>query len=627
MSLTKSALLLTAILAGPALSQARLQGADPYTFANVDQFRVVHIALDLTVDFTNKVLRGGVGLEIQRLDPHATQLVLDTRGLIVTQVSQLTGDIVGATEKPTAFWVSRPFSVGKPDPVLGSPLIIDLPPSTVVKETIKVEYETTPGAPALQWLTAAQTAGRRQPFLYTQSEPINARSWIPLQDTPQVRATYRAMIHTPDGVIALMSAPNDPKAKRNGNFAFDMPQPVPSYLIALAVGDLTFKATGTRSGVYAERPVVAAAAREFGGTEAMIQAAEKIMGPYLWGRYDILVMPPSFPLGGMENPSMSFITPSVLAGDQSLVALIAHELAHSWTGNLVGNARWRDLWLNEGFAVYLEGRIMKSIYGEARGEMADTMDLEALRKAFDRLGPDEQLLVPDRAGRDPGDVFSDIPYEKGCLFLNYLDAKFGRAPFDAFLRSYVDRFAFQSITTERFVDYLRDTLMDRRPDIVSHAELEAWLREPGLPADAVLPHTAAFHEVDDARQEWLAGNPIAKRTQPWVLEEWLYFLNGMPALSPAQLAALDQAYGFNRSHNAELERSWFLLAIGADYRPAYPALEAYLEHNGRRKLVKPLYQELMKTTAGAEFAKRVYSQARPGYHPVMAEAMDAIVKR
>jgi aminopeptidase N len=479
----------------------------------------------------------------------------------------------------------------------------------------------------LQWLSAAQTAGHRQPLLYTQSEPIGARSWIPLQDTPQVRATYRAMIHTPDGVIALMSAPNDPKAKRSGNFAFAMQQPVPSYLIALAVGDLEFKATGPRTGVYAERPVVGDAAREFAGTEAMVQAAEMILGPYRWGRYDILVMPPSFPVGGMENPSLSFVTPSVIAGDRSLMALVAHELAHSWTGNLVGNSSWRDLWLNEGFAVYLEGRIMKAVDGEARGAMADTLALAALRQAFDRLGPDEQVLVPDRSVRDPDTVFSDVPYEKGRLFLEYLEAKFGRETFDAFLRAYLAQFAFQSISSERFMGFLRENLVDQHPGIVSAAELDAWIREPGLPSDAILPHTTAFEQVDAARADWLAGTPAAKLGHSWVLEQWLHFLDGMPVLTQAQVAALDQAFGFNHSRNAEIERSWFLLVIRADYRAAYPALEAYLKTNGRRKLVKPLYEELMKTAAGAEFAKRVYSQARPGYHPLMAQAMDAIVKR
>jgi aminopeptidase N len=602
-------------------------GLDYHSFANVDQFRTTHIELDLRVDLEGKVISGVVALELKRLDPRATQLVLDTKDLMINDVMQKATDVLGATAKNQTIWVSRPFHLEKPDPVLGSALVIDLPPTRKTVESIRIDYETLPTAAALQWLTPKQTAGRRKAFLYTQSEPIGARTWIPLQDTPQVRATYKAQIHTSSDAVAVMSAENDPTHKRNGEYSFVMPQAIPSYLIALAVGDLQFKETGPRTGVYAEKPMVKAAAKEFADTESMIAASEKLFGPYRWTRYDILVLPPSFPVGGMENPRLSFITPTVIAGDKSLVSVIAHELAHSWSGNLVTNATWRDLWLNEAFTVYLEGRITTVVYGEQRASMEGVLGLQSLRRDLAKLPPKDQVLAIDLRDRDPDLVFSDVPYQKGRLFLSYLDAKFGRDRFDAFLRAYFDHFAFKSITTEQFNQYLTENLLDRFPGIVTRAEVLAWENDPGLPADAVLPVSSAFSQVDDARTAWLGGKLEPKKFGlDWVTQQWLYFLDNMPAaLSAEQLARLDQAYGFTRSQNAEIERSWLLLVVRNRYQPGYARLEEYLTTVGRRKLIAPLYVELMKTPSGSEMAKRVYAKARPGYHPETVAAIEAIV--
>jgi leukotriene-A4 hydrolase len=602
-------------------------GLDYHSFANVDQFRVTHIELDLRVDLEGQQIIGVVDLELKRLDPRATQLVLDTKDLMINDVTQKSTDVLGATDKNQTIWVSRPFRLEKPDPILGSALVIDLPPTRNAVESIRIAYETQPTAAALQWLTPKQTAGRHKAFLYTQSQPIGARTWIPLQDTPQVRATYKARIHTASDVLAVMSADNDRKHKRNGEYSFVMPQAIPSYLIALAVGDLEFKETGPRTGVYAERPVVKAAAKEFADTESMIAAAEKLFGPYRWTRYDILVLPPSFPMGGMENPRLSFITPTVIAGDKSLVSVIAHELAHSWSGNLVTNATWRDLWLNEGFTDFLESRIMNVVYGEQRESMERVLGLESLREDLARLSPKDQVLAIDLRDRDPGLVFSEVPYQKGRLFLTYLDAKFGRDRFDAFLRGYFDHFALKSITTEQFNQYLIENLLDRFPGIVTREQVRAWEHDPGLPADAVLPVSSAFQTVDDARAAWLGGTLQPKKFGlDWVTQQWLYFLDNVPAaMSADQLGRLDQAYGLTRSQNAEIEHSWLALVIRNDYQPSYARLEEYLMIVGRRKLIAPLYADLMKTPSGGVFAKRVYAKARPGYHPETVAAIDAIV--
>ncbi len=621
-------LLACAGTAARAADSSRVEsGFDYHSFANVDQFRVTHLELDLRVDLDFKTISGVVQLDLKRLDPRATQLVLDTKDLIIHDVNQKATDVLGATAKNQTMWVSRPFHLDKPDPILGSALVIDLPPSRKTVESIRIDYETVSTAAALQWLTPKQTAGRHKAFLYTQSEPIGTRTWIPLQDTPQVRATYNAKIHTASDVVAVMSAANDPTAKRTGDYTFVMPQAIPSYLIALAVGDLGFKETGPRTGVYAEKPVLKAAVNEFADTESMVAAAEKLFGPYRWTRYDILVLPPSFPVGGMENPRLSFITPTAIAGDKSLVSVIAHELAHSWSGNLVTNATWRDVWLNEGFTAYLETRIMNAVYGEQRAAIEAVLDLGALRENLVALNPKDQVLAIDLRDRDPELGFSSVPYEKGRLFLTYLDAKFGRDRFDAFLRGYFEHFAFKSITTEQFNQYLAENLLDRFPGIVTQAQVLAWENAPGIPADAPLPVSSALSLVEDARSGWLGGRLQPKKFGlDWTPQQWMYFLDDMPAeLNAKELEGLDQAYGFTRSANAEIEHSWLELVIRNNYRPGYVRLEEYLKTIGRCRLIVPLYADLMKTPAGSEFAKRVYAIARPGYHPETVAAVDAIV--
>jgi aminopeptidase N len=625
------------LVAGALFAAAQAWGApapapvvptfDYHSNANVDQFRLMHLDLDLTVVLQAKEIDGIARLEFKRLDPRATRLVLDTNNLQISDVQQKASDVLGATAKSQTTWVSRPFHLEKADPILGSALVIDLPPSKKTTEIIRIDYETQEGAPALQWLSGKQTASRKA-FLYTENEPIAARSWIPLQDTPQVRFTYAAEVHTDLGMRAVMSADNEPKIKKRGEFSFEMSQPVPSYLVALAVGDLEFVSTGPRTGVYAEKSIAKRAAKEFADTEAMIEANEKMFGPYRWDRYDILVMPPSFPVGGMENPRLSFITPTVIAGDKSLVSVIAHELAHSWAGNLVGNATWRDVWLNEGFTDYMESRIMTAVYGAQRSAMEQVLGLNELRADMQRLPPADQILANDLRDRDPADVFTLVPYVKGRLFLDYLDAKFGRERFDAFLKGYFEHFSFKSVTTEQFLAYLQENLLNKYPGVVTRDQVNAWVFDPGLPADAVLPVTTLFDAVEQARTAWLAGKLPAKQIgADWNVQQWLYFLENMPpGLSGTQLAELDKARAFTKSENAELASSWFKLVIVHDYQPGYPRLEEYLRSIGRTKLIKPLYERLMNTGSGQSFAKRVFKQAKLGYHPETVTAIEAIVE-
>jgi leukotriene-A4 hydrolase len=522
------------------------------------------------------------------------------------------------------------FTLGARDAMLGTPLAIDVPSQAGAEFIVRISYQTRPEASGLQWVEAAQTADKSAPFLFTQSQAIHARSWIPLQDSPQVRQTYTATIRVPAGMRAVMSAEsvtNPLELVASGTYKFSMPQAIPSYLIALGVGKLEFRATGPRTGVYAESSVVEAAAKEFSETEQMMQISEKLFGPYRWGRYDLLILPPSFPFGGMENPRLSFITPTSIAGDRSGTALIAHELAHSWSGNLVTNATWRDLWLNEGFTVYLQGRIVRAVYGDRREEMEEVLDLTTLRQDLADLPPADQVLAIDLRGRDPDDVFSQVPYVKGALFISWLSSRFGADTIDNFLREYFDHFQFQSIATEQFRTYLDANLLSKKPGAVTAAEIDEWITAPGLPKSAVLPRSDAFEKVDALRKDWLGGMPATDLpAKDWTTHEWVHFLEGMPARVPApKLAELDAAFGLTASGNAEIGLRWLQLAIRNDYAAAWPKLESYLTTIGRRRLIRPLYEELVKTPAGAERARAIYLKARPNYHPISVASIDDIV--
>ncbi len=584
---------------------------DVHSYANTHEVRVKHVRLDLDVDFEAKRLDGSVTLA---LDGWAPTLVLDTRDLEIRSAE---------TSADGGSFAAAVHRVGAVDPVLGAPLTIELPAGGAY---VRVRYATSPAAMGLQWLEPAQTAGKRRPYLYSQSQAIQARSWIPLQDTPGVRAPYSAVIRTPADLVAVMSAENHPDAPRDGEYEFEMPQAIPSYLIALAVGDIAFQSMSERTGVYAEPGVVEAAAKEFADTERMMQAIEPLFGPYRWGRYDILVLPPSFPFGGMENPRLTFATPTLLAGDRSLVGVIAHELAHSWSGNLVTNASWSDFWLNEGFTVYLENRIQEEVFGPDRSAMESALEVTHLEEEMADLPDADQILHVDLDGRDPDEGFTLVPYVKGMLLLRTLENAVGRERWDPFLREYFDRFAFRSITTADFLRYLRAEL----PDAAEAVDLAEWTERPGIPADAARPASDALSKVDAARAGWLAGEiPAAELPfADWSTQERLQLLTGLPeSVTPHQMAALDAAFELTSSSNAEVIARWLQESIEHGYTPA--AVESrtqeFLVEVGRRKFLEPLYKALIKTDPGKARAQRIYQQARPGYHPIAQATIDQIL--
>jgi len=413
----------------------------------------------------------------------------------------------------------------------------------------------------------------------------------------------------------------------DGTFRFRMDRPIPPYLIALACGKLEFRKISERCGVWAEPSVVDRAREEFADTEKMVQAAESLFGPYRLGRYDLLVLPPSFPFGGMENPCLTFVTPTVIAGDRSLVSLIAHELAHSWSGNLVTNATWSDFWLNEGFTVYFEGRIMERIYGTERARMEAQVDLAELEREMKDLPPRDQILHIDLSGRNPDDGVTDVPYVKGALFLTRLEEIFGRGRFDRFLRSYFDSHAFRSIDTEQFVTYLEKVLFAQDRDLARQIDLAKWLGQPGLPGDAPRAQSKALADVDRQIERFEQGAaPAELETRGWVTHQWLHFLEGIAGkLDAGAMAKLDAEFHLTPTGNAEVLDTWLRLAIANGYAPADARLEEFLLTVGRRKYLEPLYKELAKSEAGLARAKAIYARARPRYHALAATTIDAVL--
>ncbi len=606
------------IMANSVIISAQNYAKDVHSYANPNLVRVKHVELDWNILFEKKSIQGSATLTIERTDK-LSPLILDSRDLKIEK-TEMSDD--GTSFKQTT------FGLGTADKFLGSSLTIQLSPNA---KFVRVYYSTNPTAGGLQWLTPEQTAGKKSPYMFSQAQSILARTFIPLQDSPAIRITYNARVRTPKNLLAVMSSETNPQnAPRTGDYRFKMTKAIPSYLIAIAVGDITFQSLGKRTGVYTEPSMLKKSAFELSDTEKMVVATEKIYGKYAWGRYDLLVLPPSFPFGGMENPCLTFATPTILAGDKSLVSLVAHELAHSWSGNLVTNATWRDFWLNEGFTTYLERRIIEEVYGVNRREMEATLGKQSLIDEMKETAERDQIMHVDLNGRDPDEGFTGIPYEKGALFLRYLEEKYGREKFDNFVRSYFAAHRFKSITTETFKEYLFENLLDKSPNIVNVADVDEWIEQAGLPKNAPNPKSDAFVKVEAEVKKYLDRKPfsIKKMDKFWTTQEWLHFLKSMPEnLGAEKMLELDKTFNFTNSGNSEIAFQWLMMSVKHNYKLADTRLEEFLTTIGRRKFVRPLFAELAKTPEGIIRANTIYAKARSGYHPITQAAVDAILRK
>jgi len=580
---------------------------DTHSYANSQQAYGSSLFLDITVNFDKQIIDGVANWDIKN-PGGVDKIVFDTKGLNIKKV--LVDNKAEAN-----------FKFGKSDELLGTPLEI---PITKKTKKIAIYYNTTDKSEALQWLNPQQTAGKKHPYLFTQGEAILTRTWIPCQDTPGKRITYSAKVRVPKELMAVMSATN-PKVKNDkGIYSFTMKQPIPTYLIALAVGDLEYRAIGKRTGIYTEPVTIDKAAAEFADVEKMLNAAEKLYGAYKWEKYDVIVLPPSFPFGGMENPRLTFATPTILAGDKSLTSLIAHEMAHSWSGNLVTNATWNDFWLNEGFTVYFERRIMEELYGKEYTEMLALLGYQELVEEAQGLPSDDTKLKLNLCNRNPDDGMTQIAYEKGAFFLRLLEEQGGREKFDAFLKNYFTKHQFQVMTTEMFLAYL-DKEFIKKYNL--NINVNEWVYEKGIPANISKVYSDKFLLVDKAIEGYNASNSIDKIPySTWSTHERIHFLRHLPkVMDTDKMKVLDKAFGLTASGNSEILTEWLKLCVANKYSDAYPKLEEFLVNVGRRKFLKPLYAELVKTDEGKQMALDIYKKARPNYHSVATSTMDAML--
>lgn len=592
-----------------------VDNADKFTYANYSDVRMTHLDLDLDVDFDRKVLDGMATIDFERIDSKTQNFVLDTRKLKIETVEVFDGEN----------WSASDYGLSAEDDMLGQAMTIPIGDSA---EKVRISYETSPDAEGLQWLSPDQTAGKEFPYMFSQGQPIHARTMAPVQDTPAVRITYSAKLRTPKELVALMSADQDPYTPRDGEYEFDMPQPIPAYLLAFAIGDIDFKPINDHIGVYAESYILDASAEEFSETPQMEVANAGLYGPYRWGRYDLIVLPPSFPFGGMENPRLSFLTPTLVAGDKSLTNVVAHELAHSWSGNLVTNATWQDAWLNEGFTSYVENRVMEELYGERRAVMEQALDMEGLKRSIaEAPSPEYTHLKMPADINHPDDAFTLVSYIKGANFLFFLEDRFKREHFDPFLKEYFNSYAFKSVTTEEFLTYLDKNLRNKFPDAVTDAEIAAWVYGPGIPDTARDPKSDAFTKVTAIQTAWYQGEVKAGDIESanWSTHEWLHFINTLPeSLSADQMAELDAAFAFTGTSNAEIAFAWYMQAIKNQYEPALADLREFLMTVGRGKFIYRLYGA-MKENGRGESARLIYQAARPGYHPIAQRRIDGIL--
>ncbi|MCK5799750.1 MAG: M1 family metallopeptidase [Deltaproteobacteria bacterium] len=585
---------------------------DPHSYTDISQGEVERLRLTLIVDFPLKRLRGVAELELA--EAASGDLDLDTRDLLIDSIT-----VEGA---PVA-WKLHPVEKGQE--FMGARLSIERPRGT---KRVTIAYRTTPAASALQWLSPENTAGGEHPYLFSQSQPIHARSMVPIQDSPKVRFSFEAEVDVADPLVAVLAAaPGKRVAGETGRalFRFEMPQRIPSYLLALAVGNIAHKDLGPRTRVYAEPETLDAAAWEFEDVEKMLTAAEALFGPYLWERFDFIVMPPAFPYGGMENPRLTFLTPTLIAGDRSLVNVLAHELAHSWTGNLVTNATMNDFWLNEGFTVWAERRILEALEGEDAVALAAAIGRHDLDEEVKRVGADSPFthLETDLAGTDPDEVYSVVPYEKGFLFVTLLEAEVGREDFDAFLRAYLERFKFTSITTAQFLAFVEEV----RPGLLERVGSEKWVHGPGIPENAPTFHSAHLEDLEALAAGFGEGlRPVVSEAKAWSAEDWQIYLQRLPrSIDDVSCRFFDETFALGKSGNAEILAQWLTIAAGSAYEPAYARIREFLGSVGRMKFLKPLYKALLSQEKTAKLAQEIFATAKDAYHPIARGVLEGML--
>ncbi|XP_069401160.1 aminopeptidase B isoform X1 [Ovis canadensis] len=639
----------------PEAGRRALRAAQAEDVASASSFRsfeLLHLHLDLRAEFGppgpgpgSRGLSGSAVLDLRcRAPGGAAELRLDSHPCV---------DVTAAALRRGRPEPGRPEPEPEPVPVCvqpfshyGQALCLHFPQPCAAGELLQVRITYRVGeGPGVCWLAPEQTAGRKKPFVYTQGQAVLNRAFFPCFDTPAVKSRYSALLEVPDGFTAVMSA--DAWEQRGpGKFFFRMSQPIPSYLIALAIGDLVSAEVGPRSRVWAEPCLIDAAKEEYDGViEEFLATGEKLFGPYVWGRYDVLFMPPSFPFGGMENPCLTFVTPCLLAGDRSLADVIIHEIAHSWFGNLVTNATWGEFWLNEGFTMYAQRRISSLLFGPAYTCLEAATGRALLRQHMDVTGEDHplnKLRVRIEPGVDPDDTYNETPYEKGFCFVSYLAHLVGdQDQFDDFLKAYVDEFKFQSILADDFLDFFLDyfpELKKQRVDSIPGFEFDRWLDTPGWPPylPDLSPGDSLMRPAEELAQLWAAEelDPRAINavsTSAWKTYQLVYFLDKIlqkSPLPPGNVKKLGETYPkISNAQNAELRLRWGQIVLKNDHREDFWKVREFLCSQGKQKYTLPLYHAMMAGSEAAQtLAKETFAATAPQLHSNVVHYVQQIVE-
>lgn len=606
---------------------------DPHSFSDSAQPFATHITLTLFLDFSSSSILGSAKISLPIA--HSGPITFDTRAISVSAVL----DPVSLSPLP--------YSLSSdPDPIKGSPLTVTLSSHS----SVLIVFSTSPSSSALQWLSPVQTSSRTYPFVFTQCQPIHARSIFPCQDTPAARIRYSARINLPFPLSAVMSASKlacrDPLAGEAAPAVLDslwcaagrvveefsMDQPIPPYLFALAAGEIGGRDLGPRTRVYAEigSDVLDAAAREFSGVEELVRVGEALFGPYEWERFDLLVLPSSFPYGGMENPRMVFLTPTVIKGDATGAQVVAHELAHSWTGNLITNKTNEDFWLNEGFTTYAERRIVEVVQGKERADLNIGIGWKGLNEEMERFKDNMEFtkLKTKQEGVDPDEVYSQVPYEKGFQFLWRIERQIGRPAFDDFLKKYIATFKFQSIDTETFLEFLKANV----PGIDNQINLQLWIEGTGIPPDAMEPESTIYKKIVSLAEEFKLGKiPREDEVADWNGQEWELYLENLPSsVEPTQVSALDARYRLSETEDWEVKVAFLQLAISSGCKEYFGIVESSLKQVGRMKYLRPLYTALVQGHGKEEekmLAKRIFAEACEFYHPIAQCVVESIFSK
>ena len=578
--------------------------SDPHSYVDISQGEIEHIKFNIKVDFDKRVLNLKAIYRMNK--PVNGSLFLDTRDIELHKIYTDDGEITW--EKDIQ------------DPILGERLhLMNL---EGVSE-FSIELTTSSEASALQWLTPAQTTGGEHPFLYSQCEALHARSIFPCQDSPSIRFTYEAEVIVPDPLIAVMAAA---RVEAGSTYKFEMRQAIPSYLFALAAGNLSFKKIGPRTGLYAEPEMIEAAAWEFAENEQKLTEAEKLFGPYLWDRYDVLILPRSFPYGAMENPRLTFCSGVFITGDRTWTFVISHELAHSWTGNLITNATWEDFWLNEGWTTYAEIRISEILEGKEYGQLIDTAGYLGLVEEMKRFGMDSDItcLKYSQKGLNPDEIFSGIPYKKGSYFIKLLEKFVGRERFDAFIQKYISMHKFQSLTTETFIGFLKREL----PDAVEKTDLDEWLYKPGLPKDAPHFQSKLYDDLVIAIDNLKKGSlPTPDQIADWIPAQLFYFFQMLPEnLSIEDCRSLEKIFELKDDRDFGLSYQYYVRAIQSGYQDVLPEVEEIISGYGRSYVIGGIFRAMVKTEWSRPLARPLFEQYREKHHPITVSRIENILK-